>query len=50
MSINVYPYGFYSISSHFIVQTVSSIYASSRAECPLSILSSVHRASSPGLL
>ena len=51
MSINVYPYGFCSISSDFIVQTVFSTLASSRTECPLlSILSSAHRASRPGLL
>ena len=51
MSIKVYPYGFCSITSDFIVQTVCSVLASSRVECPLlSILSSSHRASSPGLL
>ena len=32
VSINVYPYGFCSISSDFIVQTVCSILASSSAE------------------
>ena len=49
MSIKVYPNGF--CSSDFIVQAVCNILASSRAECPLlSVLSSSHRASSPGLL